>query len=72
MEDFRSILVKWPSLETLASDVDATEAAVRKWHQRNTIPADYWVSVELAAKARAIDGVTVNVLAELAKRRRAA
>lgn len=72
MDDFRAILVKWPSLETLAGDVDATEAAVRKWHQRNTIPSDYWLSVEWAAKRRNIEGVTITVLAELARRRKAA
>lgn len=66
-------MVKWPEphVETLAADVGASATAVRKWWQRNTIPGEWFAEVRDAANRRQIDGVTVDLMAELARRRAA-
>lgn len=72
MDDFRSIINAWPDLDTLAADTGASKEAVKKWHRRNTIPAEYWVALIAAAPMRRIEGVTADLLADLAKRQVAA
>lgn len=41
---------------------------VRSWVQRNSIPGEFWPSVEAAALSRGIGGVTIEGLAIAAER----
>lgn len=63
----RDLLALWPkpSLETLAGDIGASLAAVRKWPQRDRIPSEYWLAIVRAASEREIGGVTYEALAEM-------
>lgn len=72
MEDFRAIIVKWPDLDALAADAGAGREAVKKWKQRNTIPSEYWAAIIHGAEARAIDGVTADLMVDIARRLKAA
>jgi hypothetical protein len=66
---FREVISLWPSIEAMAEDVGAKEPAVRKWQQRDRIPADYWFSVAGAANRRG-ETISVEKLAEIAARTR--
>jgi hypothetical protein len=61
----KDIISAWPSLSALAADMDVPYATVQKWHSRNSIPADKWKRVAKHALLRDIEGVTVDLLAEL-------
>lgn len=49
---FREIVELWPSPDALAEDIGAKFETVRKWRQRDNIPAEWWLPVIDAAKAR--------------------
>lgn len=38
--------------------------AVKRWEQRNRIPAEYWVRIVALARERRVAGVTYQALAE--------
>lgn len=52
VQSFRHIIGLWPSPDALAVDIGAKVETVRKWRQRDSIPADRWLAVIDAAKAR--------------------
>lgn len=54
------------------SGVDVTQKAVGQWRIRNSIPAPYFSLVQDAAAAAGVEGVTVDLLAELVDLRRRA
>lgn len=60
------IIGLWPSNDDLALDIDEKPGTVRKWRQRNSIPADKWLSVVRAARRRGLAGVTLELLAKIA------
>lgn len=62
---FRDIIELWPSPDAMAADIGARVEAVRKWKQRDSIPADWWTAVVSAGH-----GVTVDDLARIAATRR--
>lgn len=66
IKDFKSVIDLWPSLAALAEDIVVEIEAVRKWRQRGSIPAEYWVPMVEAAKGREISGVSYERLAYLA------
>jgi hypothetical protein len=61
---FRSVVALWASCEALAADIGAPATAVRKWSQRDRIPADWWVPIVESEIGKA-NGVTVEILARL-------
>ena len=63
---FRQIIAHWPTARELADDVGATKGAVKQWRLRDSIPKEYWLDVERAARRRGIEGVTIFVMAEAA------
>lgn len=65
---FRDVIEEWPSPDKLAEDVGANTEAVRKWKQRNSIPAEYWLPLCRAAAKRGKQ-ISVDRLARFAKER---
>lgn len=63
MQTFKQIIQKWPSYQSLADDIGQPVDTVRKWHQRNRIPATVWLSLTSAASRRRY-GVTLQHLCE--------
>lgn len=66
-QTFREIIGLWPSPDVLAAEIGAKPETVRKWRQRDSIPAEWWVAIIEAAKARGNELTTDN-LASLAAR----
>ena len=54
---FSEIVGLWPSLGAISEDTGASEEAVKKWRQRDNIPADFWETITLAAVRRKVEGV---------------
>lgn len=74
MNSHREVLKLWPSLSELRRDLVAQGGAISpmgvvRWHQRDSIPSEWWFSVEKAAARRGFP-VTVPLLARLAEERR--
>ena len=51
----------------MALDIGAGASAVSKWHQRDSIPAEWWASV-LSTQVASERGVTAELLTFLAAR----
>jgi hypothetical protein len=68
-DSFRSIIELWPSpsADSMALEIGAGIPAVRKWYQRDRIPAEWWLAV-LASEPAKYAGVTAETLAALAAR----
>jgi hypothetical protein len=67
ISSFRSVIALWDSPEELAEDIGAEAPAVRKWLQRDRIPADWWKSILTTRRAKSA-GVTAERLIALAAR----
>lgn len=65
---FRSIIDLWPSPDALALEIGARVEAVRKWRQRDNIPAPWWSAIVLSQTAQSAE-VTFAAMANLAARR---
>lgn len=65
--DYRAIINQWPSVAALAADIGMKQDSVRKWKERNRIPADRWADVEAAAKRRGLS-VDMYLLAQISRR----
>lgn len=57
----------WATLDAMSVEICAPVTAVRKWWQRDRIPAEWWVSVLSSPTAKAA-GVSSDMLTELAAR----
>jgi len=71
---FAEVVRKWPTLGAMAADVQVEYDTVRKWKDRNNIPAWMWFDVLRAAKRRkiALDALDLIVLARDSAKREAA
>lgn len=65
----RAVCELWPSLEALADDTGASLFAVRKWHNRNRLPSEWWTPIVTAAEGRGFAEVTLAALASMHARR---
>jgi hypothetical protein len=65
---FADVIDQWPSFAALSRDVGVPPVTARFWRYRNSIPAKQWHLVIDAARERGIEGVTLEVLADLASR----
>jgi hypothetical protein len=61
----RAVCELWPSLDALAADTGASLFAVRKWHNRKRVPAEWWTAVVTAAEGRGFKNVTLEALASM-------
>lgn len=66
IKDFRGIIDIWDKPSGLADELDEKHGTVRQWYRRNSIPADRWNDVVLAAKKRGHKEVSLALLANLA------
>ena len=57
MSKFSEIIHRWPypSVNTLADDLEEKKQTVRKWEQRDNIPANRWKAMILSARKRKIN-----------------
>jgi hypothetical protein len=75
MRSFRQIVDLWPSPTAMALDVGAPVESVRKWRQRDRIPAQYWEAVARsppAESAAVTSSLMARLLAARPRRRRSA
>lgn len=66
-QSFRDIIDLWPSPDALAGDVGAKAETVRKWRQRDSIPAEWWLPVIEAGRKQGHE-VTADLFTQLAGR----
>jgi len=65
--DFRAVIALWGSSKDLASDLGTSPERTRKWSERNSIPAEWWLSILTTSVARR-NGLTADALAAIADR----
>jgi hypothetical protein len=69
----KQIILKWPSRKVLAEDVSSITGrpldifAVHRWHQRNSIPAQYDAALIASACERDIDLSLVDLMGARSK-----
>ncbi|MBR2819815.1 MAG: hypothetical protein IKE60_34415 [Reyranella sp.] len=66
MDTFIDIINAWESPTILADDLGEEIGTVRQWRNRNKLPDRVWKAIVMAAQRRAIEGVTLERLAEIA------
>jgi hypothetical protein len=66
---FADVIDRWPSPAALSEDVGVPKQTARFWRMRNSIPAKRWNLVIEAARVRGIEGLTVELFADLARAR---
>jgi hypothetical protein len=71
VQNFSEVISLWPSPAVFAKDVGEHIETVRKWRQRNRIPATKWGTLLRAAQAREIP-LTSDLLVSIANREAAA
>lgn len=67
VESFREVVALWGSPDALAAEIGAGVSAVRKWPQRDSIPAEWWLPILRTSKAQSA-GLTAETLATFAAR----
>lgn len=65
IQTFAQLIEKWPTAVDLAKDLGVKDVTARAWKVRG-IPSEYWTGVIAAAAGRAIPGVTLELLADIA------
>jgi hypothetical protein len=66
MDTFSDIIDRWPSLQDFADDLDVQYVTAQLMRHRNSIAPRHWKAAVRGAEKRQIDGVTLEVLAEIA------
>jgi hypothetical protein len=72
MRTHSDIIGRWPSPADFASDLGIESSHARVMKTRASIPPEYWGKVVSAAVRRGIDGLSLELLAELRFRKSAA
>lgn len=69
MKTFADVIDLWPRpvTVTLAADLAEQPGTVRQWRSRSVLPDRVWRKVVESARARGIEGVTLELLAEIAE-----
>lgn len=69
MKTFSAVIDLWPKpvTVTFAGDVNEQPGTVRQWRSRSVLPDRVWRKVVEAARERGIEGVTLDLLAEIAE-----
>lgn len=62
----------WPTVSDLARDIGRPVQTVASWKARKSVPGSEFVPIASAAKARGIEGVSVEAIATLCAREGAA
>lgn len=69
MNSFRDVIDLWGPRGEMAADLGNSPVTISSWWQRDSIRAEWFCSVVAAAQKRGFDGVTVDLLAQLAEKR---
>ena len=69
VQSFTEIVGLWPSPDAMAVELGAKVETVRKWRQRDSIPAEWWLAIVEAA-SRQGHQLAIKDMAELAARKR--
>ncbi|HEV8389531.1 MAG TPA: hypothetical protein VGQ35_06800 [Dongiaceae bacterium] len=67
---FRDVIARWPATRSFARDAGCSPTLVRQWRHRDFVPAHYWPRIVEGAGRRGIALINVNLLAQLAVKRR--
>lgn len=67
---FSDIITRWDTLQDLAADLGLPVKNVRRWQDIGSIPAEWFVAVDAAAKRRGFKGISVVALSRIAHSRR--
>lgn len=69
MKTFAALIDLWPKpvTVTFAADLSVPPGTVRQWRSRSVLPDRVWRKVVESARMRGIEGVTLEVLAEIAE-----
>lgn len=67
VSSFKEVVGLWGSPDVLAAEIGVSVFAARKWPQRNTIPAEWWLPI-LRTPTASKHGLTAEVFAGLAAR----
>lgn len=76
-KDFRDLIGSWPrengrtSIGTFAVDAGVPYLNAQMMRHRNSVPSDYWPQLVEAARRRGLEGVTLELLAQLQVKKRA-
>jgi len=68
-QTFADLINLWPSAVELSRDVGVKEVTARAWKARG-IPAEYWADIVSAAGRRDFQGITIELLADIASMQR--
>lgn len=60
------LINRWPALSAFADDIGVPYVTAKAMRRRGSIPAAYWLRVVECARARNLDGVSLEILAEMA------
>ncbi|WP_090229610.1 hypothetical protein [Filomicrobium insigne] len=66
---FRDLIDAWPNLREFGSDIGVGENTAKGMRRRDSIHSAYWDDVVTGARCRDIDGVSLELLSQLAKAR---
>lgn len=72
MQTSSELIERFGGAAQMAAEIDVPANTIRQWAARDSIPAWCWQAIVEVAKRRAIDGVTLEVLADMAARSRPA
>lgn len=72
MNSFSEVIGQWETTADFAKDIGVQYVSAAAMKRRNSIPSAYWEQTVEAAKRRGIKGVTLQLLARLARKREAA
>lgn len=68
---FSDVCARWPGgREALAKALRVRDQRVRKWHERDNIPAEFWADIVAAARVAGVAGIDTDTLATIASQRR--
>lgn len=68
MQTFADIIVAFGGYAKVAEALGVPAGTVSSWKSRNGIPPQYWAKLVAEASSRAIQGVTLEMLAAIAAR----
>lgn len=66
---FLDIIDAWPNAAELARDVGEDHSCVKQWKNRRSIPPEHWRKVEVAARRRGYEWITIYALTRAAELR---
>lgn len=72
MRTVEQVIALWPTVPDFARDIGITPKHAQTMRARESIPPGYWLDVVRAATERGFKGVSLEVLARIHARERAA